>query len=100
MPCSQIMGPLSPQLPGSLSQQRLGICMHAARRSGRRRYARMLQEIMEGIGSRLLHPVPVKAEAKVLSTLADMRSVGSGNNRMGELAKSGPRLFRHGNWLV
>lgn len=34
-------------------------------------YARMLQEIMEGIGSRLLHPVPVKAEAKVLSTLAD-----------------------------
>ena len=34
-------------------------------------YARMLKEIMEGIGSRLLYPVPVKAEAKVLATLAD-----------------------------
>ncbi len=34
-------------------------------------YASMLQEIMEGIGSQLLYPVPVKAEAKVLTTLAD-----------------------------
>lgn len=34
-------------------------------------YARMLQEIMERIGSQLLYPVPVKAEAKVLTTLAD-----------------------------
>jgi DNA polymerase-1 len=34
-------------------------------------YARMLQEVMEGVGSQLLYPVPVKAEAKVLATLAD-----------------------------
>ena len=34
MPCSQIMGPLSLQLPGSLSQQRLGICMHAGQLPG------------------------------------------------------------------
>jgi DNA polymerase I-like protein with 3'-5' exonuclease and polymerase domains len=34
-------------------------------------YARMLQEIMERIGSQLLYPVPVKAEAKVLTTLAE-----------------------------
>ncbi len=34
-------------------------------------YARLLQEIMERIGSQLLYPVPVKAEAKVLTTLAD-----------------------------
>jgi DNA polymerase-1 len=32
-------------------------------------YARTLQEIMERIGSQLLHPVPVKAVAKVMSTL-------------------------------
>jgi len=34
-------------------------------------YASKLQEIMEKIGSQLLYPVPVKAEAKVLTTLAD-----------------------------
>jgi DNA polymerase I-like protein with 3'-5' exonuclease and polymerase domains len=34
-------------------------------------YARMLQEIMERIGSQLLYPVPVKAKAKVMTTLAD-----------------------------
>ena len=34
-------------------------------------YAIMLQEIMERIGSQLLYPVPVKAVAKVMSTLAD-----------------------------
>ncbi len=34
-------------------------------------YARMLQEIMERIGSELLHPVPVKAEVKVMSSLAE-----------------------------
>ena len=34
-------------------------------------YARMLQEIMERIGSKLLHPVPVKAEVKILSSLAE-----------------------------
>jgi DNA polymerase I len=34
-------------------------------------YARMLQEIMERIGSELLHPVPVKAEVKILSSLGE-----------------------------
>jgi DNA polymerase-1 len=34
-------------------------------------YAHMLQEIMERIGSELLHPVPVKAEVKILDTLAE-----------------------------
>jgi DNA polymerase-1 len=34
-------------------------------------YACQLQEIMERIGSQLLYPVPVKAEAVVLATLAD-----------------------------
>lgn len=34
-------------------------------------YAVKLQEIMERIGSQLLHPVPVVAEAKVMATLAD-----------------------------
>jgi len=34
-------------------------------------YARMLQEIMERIGSELLHPVPVKVEVKVRTTLAE-----------------------------
>ena len=34
-------------------------------------YARMLQEIMERIGSDLLHPVPVKAEVKILSSLGE-----------------------------
>ena len=34
-------------------------------------YARMLQEIMERVGSELLYPVPVKAEVKVLDTLAE-----------------------------
>lgn len=33
-------------------------------------HARMLKEIMERIGSELLHPVPVKAEAEVLGSLA------------------------------
>ena len=32
-------------------------------------YARMLKEIMERVGSKLLHPVPVKAEVKILKTL-------------------------------
>jgi DNA polymerase-1 len=35
------------------------------------KYARMLQEIMERIGSELLHPVPVKAEVKILSSLGE-----------------------------
>ena len=34
-------------------------------------YARMLKEIMERVGSELLAPVPVKAEVKVLDTLAE-----------------------------
>ncbi|MCX6678857.1 MAG: DNA polymerase [Methanothrix sp.] len=34
-------------------------------------YARMLQEIMERIGSKLLYPVPVKAEVKILSSLGE-----------------------------
>lgn len=34
-------------------------------------YARMFQEIMERIGSKLLHPVPVKAEVKILSSLGE-----------------------------
>jgi len=34
-------------------------------------YARMLQEIMERIGSELLHPVPVKVEVKILSSLGE-----------------------------
>ena len=34
-------------------------------------YARMLQEIIERIGSELLYPVPVNADAKVLTSLAD-----------------------------
>jgi DNA polymerase-1 len=34
-------------------------------------YARMLQEIMERIGSKLLHPVPVTAEVKILSSLGE-----------------------------
>ena len=33
-------------------------------------FARMLKEIMERIGSELLYPVPVKAEVKVMETLA------------------------------
>ncbi len=32
-------------------------------------YARLLKEIMESVGSKLLHPVPVKAEVKILATL-------------------------------
>jgi len=32
--------------------------------------ARMLQEILERIGSQLLHPVPARAQASVLATLA------------------------------
>ena len=32
-------------------------------------YARLLKEIMERVGSKLLYPVPVKAEAKILTTL-------------------------------
>lgn len=32
-------------------------------------YARLLKEIMERIGSELLHPVPVKAEVKILTSL-------------------------------
>jgi DNA polymerase I-like protein with 3'-5' exonuclease and polymerase domains len=32
--------------------------------------ARLLQEIMEKIGSQLLHPVPARAQASVLATLA------------------------------
>ncbi|MHB8118761.1 MAG: DNA polymerase [Methanothrix sp.] len=34
-------------------------------------YARMLKEIMERIGSELLHPVPVKVEVKILSSLGE-----------------------------
>ncbi|MFZ2470997.1 MAG: DNA polymerase [Methanothrix sp.] len=34
-------------------------------------YARMLQEIMERIGSQLLHPVPVKVVVKILSSLGE-----------------------------
>ncbi|HPC90589.1 MAG TPA: DNA polymerase [Methanothrix sp.] len=34
-------------------------------------YAGMLKEIMERIGSELLYPVPVKAEARVMDTLAE-----------------------------
>ena len=34
-------------------------------------YARMLQEIMERIGSELLYPVPVKVEVKILSSLGE-----------------------------
>jgi len=34
-------------------------------------YARMLQEIMERIGSKLLYPVPVKAQVKILSSLGE-----------------------------
>ena len=34
-------------------------------------YASRLKEIMERIGSEMLYPVPVKAEAKVLSSLAE-----------------------------
>lgn len=34
-------------------------------------YAARLKEIMERIGSQMLHPVPVKAEAKVMRTLAE-----------------------------
>jgi DNA polymerase-1 len=34
-------------------------------------YARMLKEIMERIGSKLLHPVPVTAEVKILSSLGE-----------------------------
>lgn len=34
-------------------------------------YALMLQEIMERIGSELLHPVPVKAEVRIMSSLAE-----------------------------
>jgi len=34
-------------------------------------YARMLKEIMEKVGSELLHPVPVKAEVKIMSSLAE-----------------------------
>jgi len=34
-------------------------------------YARMLQEIMERIGSKLLYPVPVKAKVKILSSLGE-----------------------------
>jgi len=34
-------------------------------------YASRLKEIMERIGSQMLYPVPVKAEAKVMRTLAE-----------------------------
>ena len=34
-------------------------------------YAVKLKEIMERIGSELLHPVPVKAEVRVMSSLAE-----------------------------
>ncbi len=34
-------------------------------------YAARLKEIMERIGSQMLYPVPVKAEAKVMRTLAE-----------------------------
>jgi len=34
-------------------------------------YAQMLKEIMERIGSELLHPVPVKTEVKILSSLGE-----------------------------
>jgi hypothetical protein len=34
-------------------------------------HARMLQEIMERIGSELLYPVPAKAEAKILTSLGE-----------------------------
>ena len=34
-------------------------------------YARMLKEIMERIGSELLHPVPAKVEVKILSSLGE-----------------------------
>ena len=34
-------------------------------------YAERLKEIMERIGSQMLYPVPVKAEAKVMRTLAE-----------------------------
>jgi len=34
-------------------------------------YARRLKEIMERVGSELLHPVPVKAEVKILTTLEE-----------------------------
>jgi len=34
-------------------------------------YARMLQEIMERIGSELLYPVPAKAEVKILTSLGE-----------------------------
>lgn len=32
-------------------------------------YARLLKEIMERVGSQLLHPVPVKAEVKIMASL-------------------------------
>jgi hypothetical protein len=31
----------------------------------------MLQEIMKRVGSQLLYPIPIKAEARVMATLAD-----------------------------
>jgi len=34
-------------------------------------YAARLKEIMERIGSQMLYPVPVKAEARVMRTLAE-----------------------------
>jgi DNA polymerase I len=34
-------------------------------------YAGMLSEIMDGIGSKLLHPVPVRSEVKILSSWGD-----------------------------
>jgi DNA polymerase-1 len=32
-------------------------------------YARLLKEIMQRVGSQLLHPIPVKAEVKILASL-------------------------------
>jgi DNA polymerase I-like protein with 3'-5' exonuclease and polymerase domains len=34
-------------------------------------YAGMLKEIMERIGSELLYPIPIKAEVKIMKSLAE-----------------------------
>ena len=65
--------PNAQQIPrageGAMAVRRLILLEVQAERA--EEYARLLKEIMERVGSQLLHPVPVKAEVKIMRSLQD-----------------------------